>query len=353
MKKVLVSLLVLALAMTSVFAAVNFGGEFVGGYNFNYNNDEWTSHIMGQDGTGSHTTKLNLSFADENGLWKVTTEGEMVADKRLAGDISIDMMKLFNAESDVSVKFGLAMNDEQSVLRAYSNQSGKNFDRFRTAADGLWANVNVAYGNLVQVQVAGAPEFTSNTDPKDGDEAQINGAGGDLVISALTNPLDGLKVSAGWVLNGKNDDNTGSDGIVGGAVDVNVATLVGLNFDLGVSASYKYGFATEQSVVAATVYGGVDLVDAYVEYSASIADAATKHYLVAGANLNVVENMILDVFFGATDLENFGDTVFVGGDIGYTLQNVTFKLGVEYAKGAAFSYDLPGLSIVPQVSVAF
>ena len=349
MKKVLVSLLVLALAMTSVFAAVNFGGEFVGGYNFNYNNDEWTSHIMGQDGTGSHTTKLNLSFADENGLWKVTTEGEMVADKRLAGDISIDMMKLFNAESDVSVNFGLAMNDEQSVLRAYSNQSGKNFDRFRTAADGLWANVKVGYGNLVQVQVAGAPEFTSAAD----DEAGIDGKGGDLVISALTNPLDGLKVSAGWVLNGKDDNNTGSDGIVGGAVDVNVATLVGLNFDLGVSASYKYGFATEQSVVAATVYGGVDLVDAYVEYSASIADAATKHYLVAGANLNVVENMILDVFFGATDLENFGDTVFVGGDIGYTLQNVTFKLGVEYAKGEAFSYDLPGLSIVPQVSVAF
>ena len=350
MKKVLVSLLVLALAMTSVFAAVNFGGEFVGGYNFNYNNDVWTSHIMGQDGTGSHTTKLNLSFADENGLWKVTTEGEMVADKRLAGDISIDMMKLFNAESDVSVNFGLAMNDEQSVLRAYSNQSGKNFDRFRTAADGLWANVNVGYGNLVQVQVAGAPELTAGGEDT---EDQPNKGGGDLVISALTNPLDGLKVSAGWVLHGKNDNDTGTDGIVGGAVDVNVATLVGLNFDLGVSASYKYGFATEQSVVAATVYGGVDLVDAYVEYSASIADAATKHFLVAGANLNVVENMILDVFFGATDLENFGDTVFVGGDIGYTLQNVTFKLGVEYAKGDAFSYDLPGLSIVPQVSVAF
>ena len=350
MKKVLVSLLVLALAMTSVFAAVNFGGEFVGGYNFNYNNDEWTSHIMGQDGTGSHTTKLNLSFADENGLWKVTTEGEMVADKRLAGDISIDMMKLFNAESDVSVKFGLAMNDEQTVLRAYSNQSGKNFDRIRTAANGLWANVNVAYGNLVQVQVAGAPEFTSAAD----DEAGIDGEGGDLVVSALTNPLDGLKVSAGWVLKGDGQNGSLKDGAFTAAADVNVATLAGLNFDLGVSASYIIGFADAAAqTIAATVYGGVDLVDAYVEYSASITDAATKHFLVAGANLNVVENMILDVFFGATDLENFGDTVFVGGDIGYTLQNVTFKLGVEYAKGSAFSYDLPGLSIVPQVSVAF
>lgn len=350
MKKVLVSLLVLALAMTSVFAAVNFGGEFVGGYNFNYNNDEWTSHIMGQDGTGTHTTKLNLSFADENGLWKVTTEGQMAADARLAGDISIDMMKLFNAESDVSVNFGLAMNDQQTVLRAYSNQSGKNFDRIRTAADGLWANASVGYGNLVTVQVAGAPEFTSAAD----DEAGIDGKGGDLVISALTNPLDGLKVSAGWVLKGDGQNNSGNDGAFTAAADVNVATLAGLNFDLGVSASYIIGFADAAAqTIAATVYGGVDLVDAYVEYSASITDAATKHFLVAGANLNVVENMILDVFFGATDLENFGDTVFVGGDIGYTLQNVTFKLGVEYAKGEAFSYDLPGLSIVPQVSVAF
>ena len=350
MKKVLVSLLVLALAMTSVFAAVDITGEFVGGYNFNMDKDgNWTSHIMGQDGTGSHTTKLNLGVADEDGVWSVTAEGQMVADGRLAGDISIDMMKLFDAESDISVKFGLSMNDEQTVLRAYSNNSGKNYDRFRTNPNGLWANVDVAYGSLVEVLVAGAPKFTSATD----DEAAIDQEGGDLAISVKSAPLDGLAVSAGWVLNGKDDNGTGSDGIVGGAVDVNVGTLAGLDFDLGVSAAYKYGFATKQNVVAATVYGGVDLGGGRIIKNTSIADAATKHFLVAGANLNVVENMLLDVFFGATDLENFGDTVFVGGDIGYTLQNVTFKLGVEYAKGAAFSYDLPGLSIVPQVSVAF
>ena len=98
-------------------------------------------------------------------------------------------------------------------------------------------------------------------------------------------------------------------------------------------------------------YGGVDVVSLYGEWAYLSNDS--QNYLKVGADLNVVENMILDVFFGATDLENFGDTVFVGGDIGYTLQNVTFKLGVEYAKGEAFSYDLPGLSIVPQVSVAF
>ncbi len=352
MKKVLVSLLVLALATTGVFAAVNLTGEFVGGYNFNMDKDgKWTSHIMGQDGTGTHTTKLNLGFADEDGVWSVTTEGEMKADGRLAGDISIDMMKLFDADSDVSVKFGLAMNDEQTVLRAYSNQSGKNFDRIRTAGTGLWANVNVAYGDLVQVQVAGAPEFTSNTDPDDGDEVKIHGAGGDLVVSAMTAPIDGLKVSAGWVLKGDSQNSTGTDGAFTAAADVNVATLAGLDFDLGVSASYIYGFGAENNVIAATVYGGVDVVSLAAEWSLNT--ATDKNFLYVGADLNVVENMLLDVFFGATDLESFGDTFYVGGDIGYTVKNVTFQLGLEYAAGDAFSYDLPGLSIVPQISVAF
>ncbi len=348
MKQVLVSLLVLALAMTSVFAAVDITGEFVGGYNFNMDKDgNWTSHIMGQDGTGSHTTKLNLGVADEDGVWSVTAEGQMVADGRLAGDISIDMMKLFDAESDISVKFGLSMNDEQTVLRAYSNNSGKNYDRFRTNPNGLWANVDVAYGSLVEVLVAGAPKFTSATD----DEAAIDQEGGDLAISVKSAPLDGLAVSAGWVLNGKDDNGTGSDGIVGGAVDVNVGTLAGLDFDLGVSAAYKYGFATKQNVVAATVYGGVDVVSLYGEWAYLSNDS--QNYLKVGADLNVVENMILDVFFGANNVTDFGNEFFVGGDIGYTVKNVTFQLGLEYAAGAADSYDLAGLSIVPQVKVAF
>ena len=347
MKKVLVSLLVLALAMTSVFAAVNFSGEFVAGYNFNMDKDgKWTSHIMGQDGEGSDTTKLNLGFSDENGVWKITTEGDFVADGRLMGDISVDMMKLFNAESDVSVNFGLAVNDEQSVLRAYSNQSGKNFDRIRTSAPGLWANVNVAYGDLVQVQVAGAPELRSGDTVYGGD---------DLVVSAMTAPIDGLKVSAGWVMNGRvNNGKTeayGNEGAITAAADVNVGALAGLNFDLGVSASYVYGFAAENSIVAATVYGGVDLVSLAAEWS--IDTATEKNFLYVGADFNVVENMLLEVFFGANDIEDFENQFFVGGTVGYTLNTVTFKLGLEYAAGDAYDYDLSGLSIVPQISVKF
>ncbi len=365
MKKVLVSLLVLALATTGVFAAVDITGQFVAGYNFNYNNggnEKWEAHMMGQDGDDTNSTKLNVGVADENGVWSLGFESNFVADGRLSGDISVDMMKLFDAESDISLKLGLNVNDEQAILRAYSNQSGNNFDRFRTPAPGLWTNLLFAYGDLVQVQVAGAPAMVKGytSDGKtNGDDTQFGqfvNPEANFTVSALVKPLDGLAVSAGYVYQAKDDDGVGTDGVVGGAVDVNVGTLAGLDFDLGVSASYKYGFANKQNVLAATVYGGVDVVDVAIEYALKGSENF-DHYLYAGVNLNVVENMILDVYIGANNLPKFADTFFVGGDIGYTVKNVTFQLGLEYAGtgvgGAAYNYDYTGLSIVPQIKVAF
>lgn len=365
MKKVLVSLLVLALAMSSVFAAVNFNGELVAGYNFNYDADgsgKWGYHVMGQDGDDSNTTKLNLSFADENGLWKVTTEGQMIADGRIPGDFAVDMLKLFDVDSDLSVKLGLSVNDEQTVLRAYSNQSGNNYDRFRTDAPGLWTNVDISYANLVEVLIAGAPSlgsYENGDNPGIADKSKNNAdhlvGGGDFAVSAKVTPVDGLAMSAGYVLKGNGQNNTGTDGVVGGAVNVDVSALAGLDFSLGASASYKYGFETKQNVVAATVYGGVDVVDLAVEYA--YLSGSDEHYLYAGANFNVVENMLLDAYFGANNLTKFADTYFVGGDIGYTLKNVTFALGIEYAAttvgNGAYNYDYNGLSIVPKVSVSF
>ena len=47
--------------------------------------------------------------------------------------------------------------------------------------------------------------------------------------------------------------------------------------------------------------------------------------------------MLLDVFFGVNYVAT---SFFVGGDIGYAVSGVTFKLDVEYsASGDAFSYD--------------
>ena len=72
MKKVLVSLLVLALAMTSAFAAVDITGEVVAGYVFNWDKDgNYKAQSFGQDNVATNPIKLNLGVADENGYWSV------------------------------------------------------------------------------------------------------------------------------------------------------------------------------------------------------------------------------------------------------------------------------------------
>lgn len=367
MKKVLVSLLVLALAMSSVFAAVNLSGSFTAGYAFNfdsrYTNTDSTL-IWGDDKAKTNTLKFDITASDEDGVWSISSgEGTLLLDGRLNANLAVDVMKLFDADSDLSVSLGLAVNDEQSVLRAYANKSGKNFDRARTDADGVWTSLTVGYTDLVQVQVAGSPVTKGFAEDIDGPNS-IGDNNGDLVLSVKSVPTEGVAVSAGWVLNGKNDDGTGTEGILAFGVDANVGTLADLGFDLGVSAAYKLGLGPKQHVVAATVYGGVDMVDLAVEYAFLSANTISKpspyatgaqHYLYVGANFNVVENMALAAYFGANDLGHFKDEWFVGGNVGYTLKGVTFNCAVEYAAGMGRIDDgeLSGFSIVPSVKVAF
>ena len=374
MKKVLVSLLVLALAMTSVFAAVNFSGSLTAGYQFQWYQDKFTSHVQGQDGDDTNTAKINLSIADENGIWNVNLEGSPLVDDSgaIAGDITVDLLKSFGVESDFGLKVGFAANDEQTVQRAYHSVVGKNFDRIRTNAPGVWANATLTYGDLVTVTVAGAPALAAY---KNGSATEK----GDLMVSAIVKPYDGIAVSAGYVLNGKADDNfiakMGGNGLVTGAVDVNIGALANLDFDLGVSVADKYAFEAAYTydpglgsdivgagtyaanLLSATVYGGVDVVDFGVEYgwqSVVKADAKTNlHFLAAKVNLNVVEGMLLDVYFGSWNLEKFADYMFVGGDIGYTLAGVTYKLGIEYSGAKSLAYDNAGFVVVPSISVAW
>lgn len=387
MKKVLVSLLVLAVAVSGVFAAVNISGNLVTGYQFQYDENKWTNHIMGQDGDDSNTTKLNLGFGDDNGIWSVNVEGILVGDGRVAGDLTLDFVKLFAPESEWSAKLSLLAMDEVATLRAYHSVVGKNFDRIRTNANGVQTTLTVGYGNLVQVQVGGTPTTVGFNDGGNGPfqsdgttgatvgeetvgqkPTGISAAEGEFLVSALVKPVDGVAVSAGYILNGKSDDNykgvkMGGNGLVAGAVDINIGALVDLGFDLGVSASDKYALAADSNsesynLFAATVYGGTDLFDLGVEYGLQSVipaqgDAESANFLAAKANFYVLEDLILNAYFGAWDLEHFGDTYFVGGEVGYVVSGVTFKLGIEYSEGASLAYDNAGLVIIPSIGVSF
>ena len=412
MKKVIVSLLVLALAATSVFAGVDFSGSFTTGYVFNYNKDanEWTNYIFGDDNTDTNQTTLNLGFGDENGIWTVNLEGELTLDgtnfaaagkSRVAGDITIDLAKLIMGDTDWTAQIQLLANDRITALRAYTNKSGLNYDRVRTAEPGLWANAIVGYGDLLQVQIGGAPALTAgNEGGADGlvsadvtdDTGDVTGTAhqvttGDFIVSAMTKPLAGLAVSVDWALVGENAttglvvyDSNGqvvsrvpaSDvkdhGAFGAAVDVNIAELLGLDFNIGVGVADKYYYGAKVNTLAAQVYGGFDLLQAYVEYvyenNVDVADSGVNR-LHFGIDLNVVENLILNVYAGCGDLgkKTMDDNYYVGGNVGYEVGGVTFQLNLQYDEGGYMAskggdvsngaVKATGFSITPMVKVSF
>ncbi len=378
MKKVLVSLLVLALAMTSAFAAVDFTGEVVAGYVFQLYNDEWNFATMGEDGTGSAPIKLNASVADENGYWNVTLKGDLVADSRLGGNANVDLGKIImGADSDVSIKLGMYAMDRVTGYRAYANQSGLNLDRVRTDKEGLWFNLDVAYGDLVAVQVAGGPSLSSmipGMDKPNGETADYT-AGADLLVSAIVRPINGLAISAAYALGGDNSIPfaAGTDGYVNGAVNVDLGAILGTDWTLGISAADKYAIGDNTNLFLASVYGGIDVFQLAVEYGlingfdknlTATSSNEMVNMLYVGADINVLEGLLLNAYFGSVDLVSFDTSWYLGANIGYEVYDgITLQVNLQYAADDApgviggdiseGSVKAAGFSITPKMSIAF
>lgn len=390
MKKILTLLLVAILASSAVFAGVSFSGSFTAGYNANYNNDEWNFYPYGDDDDGTEDGTLKLKISDDNGIWSANVMAIDLFDD--SGDVDASLSVNFakaiasalGTESPVDASFSIGTH-RYTTLRAYSNLSGNNWDRVRSVGNGYITALQIGYGDLIQVAASLDPgSAKTGTDgrhnhgyPTDNDGNivpgdQYTGIGyaatnPDFTVSALTKPIDGVAVSVDYARNGedKSDDAVKTspygdkitNGVIGAAVDFNIGKLAGLGFDLGVSLAERYQFEDEYNVFAGTVYGGVDFVTAYVEYAlrsnAGATSDQTKHYLHVGADFAVVDNMNLDVYFGADDILDFAETYHVGGNVGYSLAGVKYNLGIEYAKGGSFNYNNSGLSIVPSISVSF
>ena len=193
------------------------------------------------------------------------------------------------------------------------------------------------------------------------------GNGADFIVSALVKPLDGVKVSGGYALKGNSVAGgflAAGDGAWNVAADVDVAKLIDADFSLGVSAAYvgaKVANGPATSFVAA-LYGGIDVVDAGLEYAFVKADSSAElqNIITVVANVNVVENLGLTPYFGIKDLSKPGDTWFLGLDASYTVSSVTFGVGLAYDSNAItgagtdeLNYNKEGFTIVPSVKVAF
>ena len=356
MKKVLVSLLVLALAMSSVFAAVEFSGSATFGYQLNYDNDQFTAHIQGDDGDDTNTSSLKLNIADDEGLWSVYIEGNPSFDSSgaVAGDLTLDLMKLFGADSDFGLTLGFNANDRYTGDRVFANLSGDNYDRVRTNDGGYFTSLKVSYAGF-SAAVAAAPKYQPagpyfNGTAPEGDEGVGVEGKADLVATAKYSG-NGIGASVNYAMVG--DSAQGGEGIFGGAVDVNVGELANLGFDLGVSASDRYGFGNKTNDLAVAVYGGTDAFDLGVEYALTSTEGANTSALYIGANLNVVENLGLKIYTGTYDVVNWGEQLYVGASASYSISTVTVGLGIEYAAGKSNAYDNSGLNIVPTVKVSF
>ena len=372
MKKALVLLMALVLSASAVFAAVEFSGELVAGYAFQNNGSEWTNHIMGQDGEDTNTTRLDLSIADENGIWAVTLDGAFVSadDGGMAADVTVDVVKAVMAamnagETDWFASIKLDVMDRLVGYRAYSME--KDLDRIRTAETGLWTSLQFGYGDLINVMVAGSP----NTKGVTGEPNQILDNEGDFMVSAITNPINGLSVSATYVLKGDANDSGndhGTDefanGIIGGTANIDIGSLLGLDWNIGIAVSDKYDFGGKNNIFAAAFYTGFDILDFKVQYGLKSYDQYDdEHFFYAGIDFNVVEHLVLDIYGGAYDLSHADESWYLGGNVGYEVSGVTFKLGLEYGAGASYAYDDnywndeeqsgKGLWIVPSISVKF
>ncbi len=388
MKKVLALLLVCLLATSVAFAAVQFSGSLTAGVAVNYDdtradNNGWRFYTYGDDGDDSNEMSLTFRLADDQGLWSAEVKGLLdTADiqQLFSGEngkieaifktnIAKAIAMAVGGESPVDVTLEIGGDRRVTGFRAYNNASGANLDRVRTLNNISPFGVTIGYKDYVQAQVMYSPLWYSGdmkADPDDNgplEPVEVPIYGEDLSASALIKPYSGIAVSVDYAMNGESKDFLSdadvAGGLLGGAVDINVGELIGADFNVGVSVSDRYEFGTKYNQLAAVVYGGVDMVSGYIEYALRTFDKAVSedpwNYLNVGVDLALVENMNLNVYFGADDLGDFVNQYFVGGNIGYTLYGVKYNLGIEYNASniGAYNYDHKGLMIVPSVSVSF
>ena len=146
-----------------------------------------------------------------------------------------------------------------------------------------------------------------------------------------------------------------------------IAKLIGSDFTLGVGVADKYSLEGKANLVLAQVYGGMDFFTVAAEYGLVTAEGRTEHMFYVGADFNVIENLTLNVYTGSlklTDVAEYKDSFYVGGNIGYEIAGLGLNLNLQYAETpkdaigglgdiAQGGVATTGFSITPSVTVAF
>ena len=363
MKKILTILTVALLACTTVFAALNVSGEFEAGYKFSFEDGKYAAES--QD---AKEGKFVLKVTDDANIWTINIKAldKLDSSNKLDGNLALDLDALLAANGvdmgDVSLALSIGNNSAMTALSAYNDVTGDAGYKFKNNGN-YSTELAVGYGDYIQTKIA----FDPRANTRDNKGTVVEGTGnGSLVLSAMTAPVDGVKVSLAYsrdaiiYAKGSDDNAIYAVNAFGGAVDLNVGALAGLDFDLGVGVADRINFGSEiANGLAAQVYGGVDVASGYVEYVLD-GDVSRLH---AGVDLNVVENMILNLYGGAGDFSAENGNWYVGGNVGYSVSGITFQLNLQYAAGdymtskggdiAQGAVKAEGFSVTPMLKVNF
>ncbi len=334
-KFVLTLALVLMVAVTASAFPLEVTGAFKAGYKLTFN----PKGVEASDKTELDIDSLSVS----GDFWKVAIAGGPISfdkDDANKATLSIYLDKALAEQGmdmgDLAITVTIGNKADLGGLSVYSNTrnklTGLKMDSKAgiAGADRYASSVQVDYGKMVSV-FAGA------------DIAAFDTAKKAMVVSAKSEPVDGIKAAVAYTNYDTND--TAGKGAVAGSVAVDVKALADLDFGLTVSAYdvYLMGDKTNKLYVEAKTV--IEDITAWAEYR--ILDKQNDLY--AKVSYAGIENVGLSAFVQLDDITDSlgaGLKTTVGGGANYKMGGVTYALDTSYVFDGTFT-------LTPTVKVTF
>ena len=247
MKKTIAIMLVLLIALSTVFAGVTFSGSFRQGVTLTVKDGEATFAPRRTQGG-----RLNITAKDENGLWsaKLNSATTTNANDKLQGSATINLDKALK-EADIDLPFAVALTLGTSELRAplsaYLDDSGFYSDSYYNIrpATGEMIGATLTYDKYAKVQVM-TPITTEQ-----------------FVVSALSEPIDGVKAAFGYSKAAASDK-----GYIIATANADAQKLLDLDFDVIASGLFIMNLDNESAPIQinAELKGEYEDAEVYVEY---------------------------------------------------------------------------------------
>ena len=319
MKKLVLTLTVLALAVTTLVAApFNLSGRFEGGYALTVDKDGNTTYSSKRDAEGNARIAA-LSLSDENNLWTLglrlgkdsVTNGDTY---NWGADLTVNLTNVFATKDiklpvDLSYKIG---RNASTTLTSVYKDSNSSYDGGTGIESKYSSKVAIAYNKLVALEVIGDPLTKT------------------IGVGANSTPVDGVKVSAAYLHNAKSAFGvTGINNIISLATDVNVAKLAKLDFDLGVSAYTDILLKKDTDAkigVLAEVYGGYKAISGYVEYK----NFDSVNWMKASVSYKVIDDLTLSAAYTLGDFSKADTTSKISAGAVYKLGGVEYHVEPAY-----------------------